>query len=167
MCDQLGVLQQLLQGRVGVVARHQCFSLVQRAVDHHHPARCGRQQGGQRAGCRTPRAHEQYIAASQADASIGLDVVDQAQAVGVVGMHAVGVKPQGVGGLRQLSPGALLRMRRRLAGLQLEGHGDVATACAIAHQVRQCGVKTVQWRQQAFVPQRVPGQLGKTGVDLR
>ena len=147
------------------MTRHQLIRLGFGAVDQHQPARPCRQQRPQRASTRAASANQQHIAASQQHAGIVLDVIDQSNAIGVVGVNRALVKHQRVGGLRQLRPVALAA--GGLKSLELERHRDVAAACAVLHQLRQRGHKSVEWREPGLVIHGLPRQFGKTCMNLR
>ena len=83
----------------------------------------------------TTGAQQQHLAPRQADAGIELDVIDQANAVGVVRFNADMAETQGVGGLGQL------RTLRGCAGhvesFKLERHGHIAATGAAGDPMLQ------------------------------
>ena len=96
------------------------------------PPRCGAarpRQRPQHAGRGAARAQQQHVAAGKRDAGVARDVVDQADAVGVVGKDFVAVEAQHVAGLA--SCGARRQLRGQRRRLELEGHGDVAALAAL------------------------------------
>ena len=142
---------------------HQCLGPGQRTVGYGDVAHARLQQGAQHAGGGTTGAHQQHVAPGQWQTGVARDVGHQAQAVGVVGVDAVGRKHQGVGGARQLH--AFAAVRGQGGGFDLEGHGNVAAAPAARDEVAHALGKAVDGQQAAFVHQVLAGQLGKTGVD--
>ena len=94
-----------------------------------------------------------------------LDVIDQSDAVGVVGMNLAVFNRQRIGGLGQLRPVAL--RVRGLKRLELERHRDIAAPRAALHPLCQRGGKTVKRRQARLIGHHLAREFGKTGMNLR
>jgi hypothetical protein len=110
-------------------------------------------------------ADEQHTQPLQRHAGIALQVAHQADAVAVVGEPAVGVEAQQVGRFGQR------RARRhclgQCAGLELEGHGDVAAARARFGKGVHRLDEAVHRAQHAGVFQVLAGLAGELGMDER
>jgi hypothetical protein len=113
---------------------------------------------------RAAGAHQQHALAGQRLAGAMLDVAHQADAVGVVGQPALGVEAQHVGRTGQRGAFAV-RARPAPAGLELEGHGDVAAAPAGRRRRRAPRLRSRPAGNHAAVVHRLAGLLREGGVD--
>ncbi len=91
----------------------QCRCLALRAVGDRDPSRPGFDQRPQYPGRGAARAYQQYVRAGEFRLRIEPDVVDKADAIGVVAQHNVAVEAQGIAGLRELRAGGEVGRHRR------------------------------------------------------
>ncbi|OIQ73554.1 hypothetical protein GALL_448060 [mine drainage metagenome] len=125
--------------------------------------RAGVDQRAQHARRSAARAQQQNTLATQADPGVLLDIVNQADAVGVVGQDLPVLEAQDVAGLRQQA--ALAGLAGQRCCIKFEGDGDVAAAAAFVHEDLHAMGQVVQRYQPLGVDQGLPGQLGKAGVN--
>jgi hypothetical protein len=149
----------------GRVSLDQAGCLGTGAIGHHDAARPRFDERAQDAGRSASGADQQQVPARQVHTSVARDVIDQADAVGVVGGDFRAVELQHVAGLRQPRSGGEVRGQRRR--LELERHGDVAAPAALGAKGRDGAREAVQRDQPLVVAQVLAGEFGEAGVDPR
>jgi len=143
--DEVGVLRKLLAERQG---------LGHRAVgdDQQRGALFEQGQGGAARGA--TGSHQEDPAPGKQETEIALDVVDETDAVEVLGPDACAIERQRVG--RAGNPCALAYLGRVRVGFELERRGDVEAAAAGGAERVDGGVEAVERRLDRLVGQILP-----------
>ena len=132
------------------------------AVDDDEPGGARLGHGQHRAPRRAAGAEDQHALAANRKTQALLDVIYQADAVGVVTEDAVGVEAQGVHRLRQACPlGEGVGQRE---GLDLERHGHVHAAPAGLAEGLDGGAEAVERPQDRLVADVLAALAGKGRV---
>src|SRR5450830_829478 len=114
------------------MAINQQLCAVLRAVGHADVGGLRVDERAQHASSSAASADQQDTLAAQADPGVLFDVVDQPQAIGVVGLDVSVREGQDVAGLGQQA--ALAGVRRQRRGFEFKGNGDVAAVSTLVNE---------------------------------
>ena len=107
---------------------------------------------------------QQHAPAADADAQ-AFDITHQTDAIGIVAVHHIPIKSQGIDGARLRCPQA--QFSGHAMRLKLERHRHVGTTATAGNKLAHRLAKAIERRLQGFIAQGLAGLARERGMDQR